>query len=145
MVRPWTYAKIQAALPYITSIMRSLRERRLEAARLGVAARRLGEQPGRPDRSAIIAYEEAAHEARLAEDRFQEAVQELHNLDVFCLDPIQGLALVPFVHDQQLAWFVYDMFDANPLQHWRFHTDELDVRRPIAEILDPPDSDGLAV
>ena len=58
----------------------------------------------------------------------------LQAIDVYCLDPIQGLALIPFVHDKQLAWFVYDLFDAEPLRFWRYHEDSFETRRPLAEL-----------
>jgi hypothetical protein len=144
-IRVWTYPQIQGTLPYIASVLRSLRESRLEAGRWHLKARRLADRPGRPDRTALLAREEALHEARLADDRFQEALEELHALDVYCLDPVRGLALVPFVQDKQLAWFVYDLFDPEPLRSWRYHHDALDTRRPIAEALEGPAENDLVV
>ena len=142
-MRVWTYPQVQAALPYIASVMGSVRDSRLEAQRWHLDALRRARQPGRPDRSALIAQEEAVREARLAEDRFHEALQELYSLPVYCLDPIRGLALVPFVHDQQLAWFFYDRFDPEPIRFWRYHGDAPETRRPIAEALEGPAENGL--
>src|SRR5262249_28963438 len=69
----WTYSQAHRATPYIVSIMQSLRDARLEAQRWNVRASRLAAKPGRPNRSSIIAHEEALREARRAEDRFEEA------------------------------------------------------------------------
>jgi hypothetical protein len=133
-IRAWTQEQALAALPYLGSVMRSLREHRLEWQRLHNEGERLAKLPGRPGRDALIAHEEAVREARLAEDRFEETLEELHSLDVYCLDPVRGLAFIPFVHEDQLAWFLYELFDGETLRFWRLQTDPLETRRPIAEI-----------
>lgn len=134
----WTYAQAQNAVPYLASVMRSLREHALEARRHYLAARRLARRPGRPDRAALIAHDELVRQARHAEQRFDDALAELGILDIRCLDPVRGLALIPFVHDDHLAWFVYDLFDSNPLLFWQLEGDPQDTRRPIAEVLEGP-------
>ena len=73
-----------------------------------------------------------------ARDRYREAEEELHRLDVYCLDPIRGEGVIPFAHAEQLAWFLFDLFDSPPIRFWRYHSDPLDVRRPIEEALVPP-------
>lgn len=145
ILKLWTHAQAQAALPYLASVVRSIREHRLEAQQHLLTAERLASQPGRPDRTAIIAQEEATREAERADERFQKAVRELHVIDVYCLDPIQGLALIPFVYENQLAWFVYDLFDAEPLRFWRYHGDSFETRRPLAELEIKPGGDSLVV
>jgi hypothetical protein len=127
----WTFAQAQAAVPYIASVVRSIREHALAALSHAREARRLADRTGRPDRAALIAQQEAEQAARRADDQFQDAVMELQSLDVFCLDPIQGQALVPFVHDEQLAWYIFDLHDDPPLRFWRFQSDPEDTRRPI--------------
>jgi hypothetical protein len=133
-LRIWTHAEALAATPYITSILRSLREHHLEAQSQHHTARRIDERPGRLDRTGRIAQEDATRAAAGAEDRFQQALDELQALDVYCLDPLQGLALIPFVHDDQLAWFVFDLFDTEPLRYWRYHSDPLETRRPLSDL-----------
>jgi hypothetical protein len=126
--------------------MRSLREAKLEAMQHQLTARRLANQPGRPNRTILLARESALHEAAAADDRFQEALEELHILDIYCLDPVQGTALIPFAQENQLAWFVYDLFNKEPLSTWRFHKDPLEMRRPIAETLAGPSaSDSMMI
>ena len=135
-IQVWTYEQASEIVPYVASIMASLREHRLEAQRHRLTASRLAQQPGRPHRAELIAHDDAIREAHRAEDRFHDALEELHSLDVYCLDPLQGLALIPFAKNDQLAWFVFDLFGGDKLAFWRFHQDPLDTRRPIAEALE---------
>ena len=132
----WTYRQALKALPYLASVMKTIREYRLEARRHQLAAARLANSPGRPDRAAMIAEQEEAREARRAEERSQEGIHELQQLGIFCVDPIRGEALVPFARNEQLAWFVYDLFDPESLSAWRYHDDNLEMRRPISEVRD---------
>jgi hypothetical protein len=134
-IQPWTYEQACRVLPYLRSIVRSVREHRLEALSEHLRARRLQDRPGRPDRALILETELALQVAREADDRFQTALEELHTLDIFCLDPIRGEAIVPFVHDNQLAWYLFDLFDDESFRFWRYHSDPLEKRRPIAESL----------
>src|SRR5262249_53542697 len=137
-LRVWTYPQARAAAPYIASIVRSLREHGLEALGRRRAARRLAGRPGRPDRKALINLQEAERLAGQAEDRFHDAAAELQALDVFSLDPIHGLALVPFVHNEQLAWYIFDLFDSQPFRFWRFQSDPDDTRRPVTSLQKGP-------
>jgi hypothetical protein len=137
-IQVWTHAQALRALPYVRSIMGSLREHRLHFQECQLRAQRLGSRSGRPDRDRILAQEEASQEAQQAADAFNSAFEELLELDVYCLDPVRGLALIPFAHENQLAWFVFDLFDNEPLRTWRYHEDPLETRRPIAEVLKEP-------
>ena len=134
-LRDWSYTQARRVLPYVSSVMRSIREHWLAAVRHDLAARRLAAKPGRPDRDTLVAQEEAADEARKANERLQQAAQELRAIDIYCLDPVTGEALIPFQHADQLAWFIYNRFDQDPLRFWRFHDDPLEKRRPLAEVL----------
>jgi hypothetical protein len=130
-LRVWTYEEAQAAIPYITSVLRSIREHALTSLAYTRAAKRLADRPGRPDRAAIIAHQEAQDGVHRSDESFQEALGELQDLDIYCLDPLQGQALIPFAHDEQLAWYIFDLFDVPPLRFWRFQSDPEDTRRPI--------------
>jgi hypothetical protein len=133
-IRLWTLDEARRALPYVTGVMRSLRDHHLEWAAQDRRQRQLAARPGRPDREGIIAQEEARGLASKARDRFEEAGHELQALDVFPLDPVQGHALIPFLEKEQLAWFIVDLFGDPPLQHWRYHDDDPALRRPIIEV-----------
>jgi hypothetical protein len=143
-VRPWTYARAQAALPYLRCVMRSLRDHCLEAQGLDLRAKRLADRPGRPDRAGLIARDEAARATEAAQGRFDETLSELGRIDIYCIDPINGVSFIPFIRDDQLAWFVFDLFSDTMLDAWRFHEDPLETRRPIAEVADQPPT-ALAV
>jgi len=133
-IQVWTYEQARAAVPYLTSVVRSLREHSVEALGLQRQARRLAAKAGRPDRDDLIAQEEAERLARRAESRLQETADELHALDVYSLDPTGGVALVPFVQEEQLAWYVFDLFDSQPFRFWRYQSDPDDTRRPVTSL-----------
>jgi len=103
-IRVWSLEQARTSLPYLSSVLRSLREHRLEAVTQHRNAQRLADRPGRPDRDSLIAHTEAVKAAEQASARFQEALAELEALDIFLIDPIAGQALIPFVHDENLAW-----------------------------------------
>jgi hypothetical protein len=109
-----------------------LREHWLDAQRKRLEAQRLAGIV-RPDRTQLIATEDASAAQTKAEDAFNEALEELMSMDVFLLDPVQGVALIPFQQDEELAWYVFDWFDKAGLSAWRFHKDPLETRRPMPE------------
>jgi hypothetical protein len=134
----WTYTRAQGALSYIRSVMQSLRDHRLEAQSQHLEAQRLADRPGRPDRATLIAREDALRAAARAQERFDDALNELGRLDVYCIDPINGIAFIPFVRGDQLACYVFDLFSKTLLDSWRYDQDPLETRRPIAEVADQP-------
>lgn len=133
-IRVWDHDEAKRALPYVASLVRSIREHRLDAQQHHLTVKRLAAKPGRPTRDVIMAHEDALKAAREADDRFEDALGELNALDIYCLEPIHGTALIPFTHDNDLAWYVYDMFEHDELKTWRLHTDPLDTRRPVTEL-----------
>jgi hypothetical protein len=136
-IRVWTLDEATAAVPYIASVVRSLRDHWLDAAATHQMSDRLESLPGRPNRNMLIAKSEAIREADEADARYLEARNELTNLDIYCIEPGRGEALVGFLKENQLAWFVFDLFDSIPFRYWRYHSDPLDMRRPIADLAGP--------
>jgi hypothetical protein len=130
-VLPWDFEKALSALPYLSSVMRSVRNSRLEVLEHHLRAERLSRRPGRADRGTLVAHAEALHAAREADAQYQQTLAELQALDVYCLDPIAGQALIPFIHRKQLAWYVFDLFDPNSIRYWRYQTDPPMLRRRI--------------
>ncbi len=130
-LRTWSHEQAQEARSYLASVVRSVREHFLEAIRGHNKVEDLLESKGKMTRDSIIALEEAKRDFEEARLRFEDAESELNRLDVYILDPVQGLALVPFVQDEKLAWFIYDLFDDEPLRFWRFQEDPLETRRPM--------------
>jgi hypothetical protein len=135
-VRFWTNEEARKASPYIRSVLASLREHWLEMQVQDGRARKLAAKPGRPDRSSIIVQSEAARRCEEARNKFLDAVDELEEIDVFCLDPVHGEAVIPFLNGEQPAWFVFDLFAAEPITQWRYHSDPADTYRPLHELWD---------
>lgn len=131
VIRLWTYAEVIRALPYLRSVTNSLRDHYLEAQRLSLASRRLADK--KPNRDNLVALQESQTEETKALDQFYDALRELRRIDIFPLDPVRGLALIPFQKGENLAWFVFDLFEETNLVGWRFHQDAMETRRPIPE------------
>src|SRR6516225_3298067 len=66
-VRVWSYDEAKKAVPYISAIMRSLREHCLESQSHKRTAQRLADKPGRPDRTALVTHSEEVREATEAQ------------------------------------------------------------------------------
>ncbi len=130
-IQVWTLAQAKSAAPYLSSVVRSLREYTTEALASRRRLRHMEERPGRPGRDLLIAKHDAEADARRSEENASDAADELLALDVQPLEPVHGQALVPFVHEEQLAWYVFDLFDPQPFRFWRFQSDPDDTRRPV--------------
>src|SRR5262245_14733312 len=129
--RPWTFEEAQAAVPYFSSVARSLREHYLEMLAKGREVQKLTERHGRPDRKALIEAQEARRDLHKAEQDYQDALEELSELGVQPLHPGQGTALVPFVHNDKPAWYLFELFDSQPIRSWRYQSDREETRRPL--------------
>jgi hypothetical protein len=146
-IQVWTLEKARNLVPYLTSIIDSMREARLEGQAHATRVAKLEARHGRPNRDQIL---EIADEKTIVEEaceRFQAAQEELRQFDVYCIHPTQGLALIPFVNEEQLAWFIFDRFDQDPLRSWRYNVDPVNVRHPIdslRQVASPQDGTGLA-
>ena len=129
--RPWTFEEAQAAVPYFSSVARSLREHYLAILAKRREVQLLTERHGRPGRKALIAEQEARRDLHEAEQDYQGTLEELSELNVHPVDPGQGMALVPFVQDNQPAWYVFDLFDSQPIRSWRYQSDPEETRRAL--------------
>jgi hypothetical protein len=114
--------------------MRSLREHWLELLAGKLRLERLDALEGRADRQRLVLREEALEEAHGAGVNCDETLDELMALDIYCLDPALGLALIPFAHGNQLAWFIFDLFSTQGIPAWQFLGDAPKTRRPLAGI-----------
>jgi hypothetical protein len=127
----WTYEAALSAVPYVRAVVRSLREHWLHVQSVRRQIQRLDSRPGRPDRQTLIRGAVAVKELDQANIEFEEAFDELKAIDVYCLDPAQGLALIPFGKGDELGWYVFDLFSPQGLEAWLFHRDPLEMRRPL--------------
>lgn len=136
-LRIWTYADALKAVPYFRSLVQSLRDRWLEMRQAQGHQKRLAERPGRPDRVSLIAAEEAARDLERKEAALEDVIQEMLTLSAYCVDPGAGSAVIPFLRGQDLAWFVFDLFDDKAIVAWRLYSDPLETRRPLSELDQP--------
>ena len=127
----WTFEEAQAAVPYFSAVTRSLREHYLEMFAKSRAVQKLTERHGRPDRKARIEEQEACRDLLKAAQDYRDALEELSVLGVQPLHADQGIALVPFVHDDQSAWYIFDLFDSQPIRSWCYQSDPEETRRPL--------------
>jgi hypothetical protein len=74
-------------------------------------------------------------ELEQAMEQMEETFAELQGLDVFVLEPAQALLLIPFACHNELAWFIFDSFEPEFLQGWRYQRDGLTITRPISELI----------
>jgi hypothetical protein len=129
----WTYDAALKAVPYLRAVVRSLREQWLQLQSIRREIQRLDSRPGRPDRQTLIRRAVVVQELDHADIQLEETFDELKAIDVYCLDPAQGLALIPFGKGDELAWYVFDLFAPQGLEAWRFHGDPLETRRPLEQ------------
>jgi hypothetical protein len=129
----WTYPQARKAVSYLRSLVQSLRENWLEMQQSLRTLRRIDARTGRSDRKKMIERDEARREVERTTLRFEETLAELTAADVYCLDPALGLALLPFRQGDELAWFVFDLFSDEGLESWRFQSDPVEARRPLAK------------
>jgi len=133
-VRLWSREEVTKALAYIRVILRSLRENWLDMQQARLEIQRIDARPGRLDRKGMIHREETCAEADKSQTRLEEALLELLGLDIFCIDPAGGLALIPFRQNDELAWYLFELFCPNGVESWRYHSDPLEARRQLREI-----------
>jgi hypothetical protein len=132
-LRLWTYDEAARAVPYLRSVIGSLREHWLDAQSKRRAHELQTSRPGRADRERLLKEEDLRHAQQGAETHFNDALDELMHIDVYLLDPARGVALIPFRKEDDLAWYVYDQFDVHGLSGWRYHNDPLEECRPLAQ------------
>jgi hypothetical protein len=135
-LRFWSYGEAVKARSYLRAIMGSLREHALNLQSARMRLERLNNGAGRADRERLIQRADAAREVEQADRDFHETIHELNALDVYCVDPSRGLAMIPFQKGNRLAWYAFDLFAQQGLVGWRFHSDPMEARRPLAEQLD---------
>jgi hypothetical protein len=130
----WTYDAALRAVPYLRAVVRSLREHWLHVQSVRRQIQRLDSRPGRPDRQILLRRAVAVKELEQADIEFDETLNELKAIDVYCLDPVQGLAMIPFGKGEELAWFLFDLFAPVEVNAWRLHSDALETRRELGSL-----------
>jgi len=136
VIRLWNYPEATRATPYLKSVLTSIREGYLESLKHRVEIERHSE--GKPTRASMIAVADAQKELDRAEESFNEGHRELRDIDVFLLDPLEGVALIPCQKDDELAWMVFENLDPSGFVGWRWHKDDFGVRRPLEQLSTTP-------
>jgi len=133
-LRLWTITEAIKAVPYLRGLTQSLRDNWIELRQAQETVRRTESRPKCSDRDSLIRLTESNRDVARAEGKLQETINEMVALSAYCLDPVAGLAVIPFRRNEVLAWFVFDLFDPQGVIAWRFHTDPPAKRRPLTDL-----------
>jgi hypothetical protein len=131
LIQVWSYDQTIKALPYLLEVIRSLRENYLAMQFANHRLNKIGQRLGRPDRSAFIAKQEAQLDSETSSSKYNQDVAELESMGMFVASPLNGVVAIPFIEEEQLAWFILELYHEDHVVGWRYQTDPLDTRRAI--------------
>ena len=131
LIQVWSYDQTIKALPYLLEVIRSLRENYLAMQFANHRLNKIGQRLGRPDRSAFIAKQEAQMDSETASSKYNQDVAELESMGMFVASPANGVVAIPFIEEEQLAWFILELYHEDHVVGWRYQSDPLDTRRAI--------------
>src|ERR1700735_1628967 len=87
-IQVWTLEQARSLLPYLISIIDSMREARLEGQAHATRVAKLEARHGRPKREQILAIADEKTMIEGARERFESAHAELRQSDVYCIHPV---------------------------------------------------------
>ena len=131
LIQVWSYDQTIKALPYLLEVIRSLRENYLAMQFANHRLSKIGQRLGRPDRSTFIAKQEAQLDSETASSKYNQDVAELESMGMFVASPGNGVVAIPFIEEEQLAWFILELYHEDHVVGWRYQSDPLDTRRAI--------------
>ncbi|NBR05552.1 MAG: hypothetical protein EBT92_07265 [Planctomycetes bacterium] len=131
LIQVWSYDQIVKALPYLLEVLRSLRENYLAMRFANHHSAKISQRKGRPDRSAYIAKQEAQMDSEAASLKYNQDVAEFESMGMFVVSPENGIVAIPFIEEEQLAWFILELYHEDYVVGWRFQSDPLETRRAI--------------
>ena len=137
----WSWREVVKAVPYLRSVITSVREHYLE---LLAAQRRLdrdAKHKAPSKRQQLLDAARHAEEGQRAQVKFDDALEEINRVDVYLVDPVEGRALAPFRKEDDLAWYVFDQFAPPGIIGWRYHTDPIEECRPLSLLADAAEGD----
>jgi len=140
----WDRSDAVKAVPYLRSIIASLREHWLEVLKTKRLLERATQRKPAAKRHQLLEQETQEDDLHRAQTRFNDALEELNRIDVFLLEPVRGLALVPFRKVDDLAWYVFDLFAEEGVVGWRYHSDPIEECRSLSLLDDAAASDSLS-
>ncbi len=136
VMRLWDWKEAKGAIPYLRSILASLREHWLDARSAQITLDRHISDSSPRSTQKLLREKACQDELSRSQDKFDTALEELAQIDAYLLDPVNGVALMPFRMKDDLAWYYIDLFEPEVFAGWRFHDDPLDVCRPIELVQD---------
>jgi Uncharacterized conserved protein (DUF2203) len=139
----WDRSEVTKAVPYLRSVIGSLREHWLEMINAERRLHRSANDKAPFRRHQIIEKEKHQAERQRARDQFDDALEELIGVDVFLTDPVRGLAVIPFRKDDDVAWYCYDQFAKRGLVGWRYPNDPDEGFRPLSTLKEENAKDKL--
>lgn len=131
LIQVWSFDQTIKALPYLLEVIRSLRENYLAMQFANHRLSKIGQRLGRPDRSAFIAKQEAQSDSETSSSKYNQDVAELESMGMFVASPANGVVAIPFIEEEQLAWFILELYHEDHVVGWRYQSDPLDTRRAI--------------
>ena len=140
----WDWTEVTKAVPYLHSVVGSLREHWLEVLNVQRQLSRSAKPKLQGKREQLLEAETQQDERRRAQGKFDDALEELSRIDVFLLDPVKGLVLIPFRKDDDLAWYVFDRFARDGLIGWRNHNDPIGECRPLSLLHEKAVTDAVS-
>jgi hypothetical protein len=140
----WSWKDVVKAIPYLHSIIDSLREHWLDILTVQRDIDKAAARPGLASRQQIIEDQAHLEDRHRAQGKFDDALEELTKIDVFLLDPVRGLAMIPFRKEDEMAWYVFDHYSSRGVIGWRLHNDPIDECRPLEVTEAAPLNDSVA-
>ena len=132
VMRLWDWSEMARAVPYLHSVIGSLREHWLEVLNVQRQLDRSAKPKAPAKRQQLLEKQTRQDERRRAQAKFDDALEELNRISVFLLDPVKGLALIPFRKEDERAWYVFDHFASRGLIGWRRDNDPIEACRPLS-------------
>jgi Uncharacterized conserved protein (DUF2203) len=133
-LRLWDWSEANKAVPYLHSVLGSLREHWLEVLSAQRQLERSAKHTAPIKRQQILEMQKCQEEQQRAQGYFDDALEELNRVDAFLLDPVRGTAVIPFRKEDDLAWYVFDHFAQPGLVGWRLHNDPIEECRPLTSL-----------
>jgi hypothetical protein len=138
----WTWSEVAKAVPYLRSITGSLREHWLDMLHAQRDIDRAAKLQLRPKTQQLLQNQHRLDERERARGKFDEALAELHGLEAYLVDPVQGTAIMPFRKEDELAWYVFDHFAPPGVIGWRYQKDPEGEYRPLNVLKDASVNDA---
>lgn len=127
----WIWSDVVKAIPYLHSVVGSLREHWLDVLTAQKDLDKSAAREGLANRQQLLDDKALESDRVRAQEKFDDAIEELTKIDVFLLDPVRGLALIPFRKEDDLGWYIFDHFAKRGVIGWRLHDDPIDRCRPL--------------